>query len=1166
MNRHFKLNTINLAIFVAFSVGLSTAYAVEPYPALPPSLSTSVPPNVMLYIDTSGSMLQDENNNWMLTNLCNSNNNWSACVNNNTSNYRTQIDSMVTSPNTKMNIAKKVVTNLVNSNPNIRFGLFSFEDKVGTIGGNERGEGAIKRADIKDMTARTYTSPTPNTTAAMAATNKTNLITAISSLNGRTATPLGEGLLEVTRYFRGMNSIYKSGSYTSPIQYRCQKNFALIITDGDATNDETFAAEPYTARNAAGGAVPKSFKVCATANAAVADDQNVNCPAGLETTAGGFTAAANFFTRDNNNNIDNYPRALRDVAKFGQVADFRVGGTDLDGNSFDSSPFFKQNLATYTVGFSVANNVLPAAASVGGGKYYNANNEAQLTASLAGVINSINASTSNAGGVAAQSEVTTVGNNIFQPVFNPNGWYGELRCFNLVGSTLGSACTPNGIAIIPPEVNRNIYSSKVVGTTTTAFTFSDNTAGTTVGLAAMTNAQKIALATTPEKLNETVPATVGPPVIAAHQPTAAELTTRKNTALAATASQQKTINFLRGVEGIAGFRTRPIVNGVKTFLGDIVDGQPVVVTPPGGYTNEPSYNAFKAANAARNIVMVGANDGMLHAFNISNMTELAAYIPSSVYPHLNALTASDYGVSGGTEHAYHVNGSMINPVDFKTSATGSWKTIVAGGLGQGGQGYYAVDVTNAASFGSAASMVKWEWTDVNDKDMGYAMGMPIVSNVRTSASTTVPAVIFTNGYESSYDDTVTGGRNSGTNNVSALYIVNADTGVLIKKITLPTVGTYVSEGLSAPWGVDIGQDGVLDYVYAGDVNGNMWRFDLTDDLAVNFKVSTDAGGNPAPLFKAPAGQPITMRPATLGVASNNGTGIGNMVLFGTGQLLTSADRSTTTTQALYGVLDKMASPITTLTIASDFQQQTINTDEYTVTSAPNLLGTYRKVSTNDIDVTDPANTKVGWYMNLPTSSERLVTTPRVYINRVLFGTGIPIATEKCTPGGVGWIMGLNPLTGSVTTKNNKKPSTGVAFSFIDINGDKKSSSADQLPFSSDPLHPSYVSGMQTPGIPTELTYISAGSALTTVTSPPGFVDPYNGAGGFVAMREANSQGVGMGYGTGGRQGATIPRIESAGDGTNCSGTVGSDTVKCVTAPAPPTGGVKVESSIWREIK
>jgi type IV pilus assembly protein PilY1 len=128
MNKLFARHSIAVGILLAFPIGSTMVFAAEPYPALPPSLSTSVTPNVILYLDTSGSMLQDTNNQWMLTGLCDSNANWSACVNNNTRGYRDAIDSEVTSPNTKMNIAKRVARNLIDNNRKLRFGLFYFED------------------------------------------------------------------------------------------------------------------------------------------------------------------------------------------------------------------------------------------------------------------------------------------------------------------------------------------------------------------------------------------------------------------------------------------------------------------------------------------------------------------------------------------------------------------------------------------------------------------------------------------------------------------------------------------------------------------------------------------------------------------------------------------------------------------------------------------------------------------------------------------------------------------------------------------------------------------------------------------------------------------------------------------------------------------------------
>jgi type IV pilus assembly protein PilY1 len=1128
MNHHFKPNAATMAICIAFSAAASNALAQEPYPALPPSLSTSVTPNVLLFIDNSGSMeLRPDGSGSTGPN----------------------------DPTNRMMIAKSVAKQVIDDNtkcdpvlgvvpgPCLRFGLFTFDTASSSTSGR------LVRP-IADMNA----------------TNRTTLKTEIDALYPLTNSPLGETMVEITRYFEGKTSLYSklspaTATYTSPIQYRCQKNFVVVLTDGDGTADEELPGTgavgvqlplPYTARKSNGDAVAKNFSVCTASNALADDGQNVTCPTKLE--------------GDTNNRVFraaglNQPAGIRDVAKYGQVADLRVGGNDLDGKSFDDPKYARQNLATYTVAFgTVDNKELPAAATAGGGKYFKAADQAALISSLANAIADIRASTSNAGGFATLSEYTAAGNKIFQPVFNPNGWYGELRCYELLSTGIGSACTPSAKEVIPAEASRKIFSAKVVGTTTTPFTFDHST-----GWAAMTDAQKIALAITPEQLTATVPEVPGPPVVPAHAPTAAEIDARKATALAAANDQKNTIKFVRGVEGITGFRTRPLVNSVKTFMGDIVDGQPVVVSAPGGFTNATDYATFKTNNSSRGMVLVGANAGMLHAFSISNMTELAAYVPSAVYPRLRALTAADYGTSGGTAHTYHVNGSIGRPMDFKTSAAGPWKTMVVGGLGQGGQGHYALDVTNAASFDAATSLVKWEWTDASDNSIGYSMGTPIMSTVRKSATESVPAVIFSNGYLNSHDDTVSGGQKT-TGNTSALFIVNADTGVLIKKLELPTTGTYKSEGLSSPWGVDVAQDGILDYVYAGDVNGQLWRFDLTADTAADFKVSTNSSNVPVPLFKAPAGQPITMRPATLGVKN-----VGNMVLFGTGQLLTDADRTTTTTQAFYGILDKMQSNIETISIAnnaSDLVQQSV-LEEYTMSGGSNKQGTFRKVSANEIDVTDvTSNTKKGWYMNLPTSSERLVATPRIYANVIQFPTGVPISADQCTAGGTGWIMALNPLTGSIVSKGNAKPSANKDYSYFDMNGDKRSTTADKVAFTVINGGPAYASGVKdSDGIPTELSFVATGEGLTNFPSL-GSEDPYAGSGGFVAMLEANAQGVGAGQAGigGGRRGETIQRRQLKGGGILSSGSFGSDGSSETETNPEPTDGVRIEASTWRELK
>jgi len=178
------------------------------------------------------------------------------------------------------------------------------------------------------------------------------------------------------------------------------------------------------------------------------------------------------------------------------------------------------------------------------------------------------------------------------------------------------------------------------------------------------------------------------------------------------------------------------------------------------------------------------------------------------------------------------------------------------------------------------------------------------------------------------------------------------------------------------------------------------------------------------------------------------------------------------------------------------------------------------------------------------------------------------------PGGSGWILGLNPLTGSTTRKDNK--STGTEYSFIDLNGDGKSSSKDRVPFSSGSA---YVAGYAKDGIPTEISYVASGSVLSGPSDPA--TGDYRDAGAVVALKEANSQGVYTANGvkgvkstggTGGDDTKDVPtgnpmkRPVPTEDGYACSGTVGNDSVECKQINKPTSAAARLTTTLWREIK
>ncbi|RLC31069.1 MAG: hypothetical protein DRH32_04815, partial [Deltaproteobacteria bacterium] len=333
------------------------------------------------------------------------------------------------------------------------------------------------------------------------------------------------------------------------------------------------------------------------------------------------------------------------------------------------------------------------------------------------------------------------------------------------------------------------------------------------------------------------------------------LTSAQKTALDSTWATDDTnarnmVDYLRGDE-ISGFRPR------TQKLGDIVHSAPLL---EGG------------------TIYVGGNDGMLHAFNSETGVERFAYVPNLVFSNLNLLTDYDY------DHRFYVD---LTP--FAKSGVeigGSSRTVLVGGLGKGGQGYYALDITDADSASSKtetqiATKVMWEYPRAGstDTDMGYSFSKAFV--VKSNSSENEWVVAFGNGYNSSSGKAV-------------LYILDMDGQVIRKIDTLSGSGN----GLSTPALIDVNNDRRVDYAYAGDLNGNLWKFDLTDEDSDNWSVAFESGGVPKPLFST-GGQPITAKPDVMYHCDKDGY----MVVFGTGRFIGDADRTDVSQQSIYGIWD-----------------------------------------------------------------------------------------------------------------------------------------------------------------------------------------------------------------------------------------------------------------------
>jgi type IV pilus assembly protein PilY1 len=507
------------------------------------------------------------------------------------------------------------------------------------------------------------------------------------------------------------------------------------------------------------------------------------------------------------------------------------------------------------------------------------------------------------------------------------------------------------------------------------------------------------------------------------------------TAIAAqiTANQnfgQAITDYLRGQttnEGIGyEFRVR------NSVLGDIVNSDPRYVGAPSFRYPESvapkSYAAFKTANANRDaMVYVGANDGMLHGFYEVTGAERIAYVPHAVFRNLYALARQDYFHRYYVDSGPNIVDAYLATMDDPSSKTdGLWRSVLVGGLGGGGQAVYALDVTDPDAFdeANAADLVLWEFDDTDDVDLGYTYGKPQIAKMANGRW----AAVFGNGYNNTEAD-----GNASSTGRAVLYVVDLETGVLIRKLNTNSGVAATPNGLATPTLVDYNGDLVVDLIYAGDLLGNVWKFDVTDANPAQWDSDYKSGANPRPLFTTTANQPITTQ---LQVTFHPDGLDGFMVYFGTGKYLEITDNQPLgqTTQAFYGIWDKNLASLTVFD-SSDLVLQAINnqylekfdTDE---DGSDDASYTLRELSDNDVDFASG----MGWKLNLmpvqvegaanaSNFGERQVSNAVVRDGRVIFTTLIP-SQSPCDFGGCSFVMQVNYRDGGA-----------LGFPAFDLNGD-----------------------------------------------------------------------------------------------------------------------------------
>ena len=654
--------------------------------------------------------------------------------------------------------------------------------------------------------------------------------------------------------------------------------------------------------------------------------------------------------------------------------------------------------------------------------YFFARNPGQLSEQIGTVFQAI-ATVSSSASVVANSVSLQTTTRIYQARFDSADWSGKLLSFPVTISTgaLQASEWDAGVVIAGQDYD----------TGRKWITWNDNTGdGVPFRWADISTAQKAWLSLNPDSLS-------------------------------ADALGSDRLDYLRGdtsnelAGGTGSFRDR------SSPLGDVVHSTPTVVAAPAfGYRDylpgtttlfeTAKYSDFEAelgnsecvdgtgtaitswtkgtsggAGGREPMLYFGANDGALHAVSACTGEERLAYVPNALYPKLSKLTSVAYS------HEYYVDGPTTVVDAFYG---GAWHTVAVGTLRGGGKAVFALDVTDPNNFSEAstdpAEVALWEIeatpTVVGSdfEELGFTFSQPAV----VKAEGLGWVAVFGNGYHSKSGHAV-------------LYFVNIQTGALLHKIDLG--GS--NNGLSTVSPIDRDGDGDVDLIYAGDLNGNVWRIAATQPTGSPppaFVSGTGFGTATSTLLYAaknadttPVSQYITSRMA---VGLHPTSAIGRMVYFGTGKYYELTDQDPANSvqdNTMYGIWDRddgNTVPTVTTRNSNILQQQTITTQ------ADETFGsnTFEVRALSDNSVTwvakDPntgnwnscsATGSCGWYLDLTDTGEKMVATPILRGGRLIFVTTIP-SLVPCEAGGSGWLMEVDPNTGGK-----------INLPVFDLNGD-----------------------------------------------------------------------------------------------------------------------------------
>ena len=666
--------------------------------------------------------------------------------------------------------------------------------------------------------------------------------------------------------------------------------------------------------------------------------------------------------------------------------------TDLRPNLNNNGAYKKNNIITYLIGFADeelgSDQLMKDMATVGGGgDLQTAANSSGLVDAFDKATQSIFAKTAAMSSVSINSTSMSAGVSVFEGSFNTSDWSGSFGAYTYDSTTDSISSTASWNAEDELDTFHTNWSSASPSSTRNIFTY-NGTEGVVFSAANYANLSA----------NQQNDLKAGPDLVG----------------ISGEDEAKKLIDYIHGDksnEGTADTNYRARSN----LLGDIVNSTSVYVGVPelnwpdnsdnnffGGSGTGDNYSDFKSGAAASRTPMtyVGANDGMLHGFDVSTGVEKLAYIPgiiasSSDEKGIHYLADTDYA------HEFYVD---LTPVVSDVYINSAWRSVLIGGLRAGGKGIFALDITNPNNFSStgtdadtnAQQLALWEFSNTDDPDFGYSYSEPTVVMMANGKW----AVIVGNGYNSN-------------NSKAALFILfmdgptgTGDTWIENTDYIKIAIDTPTNNGLSTPTVIDIDGDSVADRVYAGDLQGNLWAFDISNSAQSNWGVAHQLSSSPTPLFTATdsAGkvQPITSAPKVLSYNSKR------FVLFGTGKYLEASDLTDSSVMSYYSILDD----------GSTIEASTSGDPDRDALVSRTLLtsGGLRTITGGDFDL----SSSKGWYMDLlnqadknvtaTAQGERVISESTVSGDVLFFNTIIPDSTV-CSYGGTSWYMSLDLITG-----------------------------------------------------------------------------------------------------------------------------------------------------------